>query len=154
MKNRKSLNRTLVFAATLAALGVSVGVPVEPALAAQLPGAEVVRVPRARPVELAFSLVEQPGQTQGTADSSTRRTEIAAFEAYRVQKRGMRNGSKRGMGDGSVRQGTRPGTSMGGPGPGGGSRLKKPGPVGHSRLKNPGSFGRGRLKVPGAAGRH
>jgi hypothetical protein len=99
MKNRKSLNRTLVFSAALAALAVSVDVPVEPALAAQVWAAQVVRVPRARPLELAATAIERVGQKRGMGDGSKHETEIAAFEAYR----------KQGMRDGSVRQGGTPG---------------------------------------------
>jgi hypothetical protein len=84
--HKQSLHKTLAFAATLAALGVSVGVHTEHALAAQLPAAQDDATPRTRPVELAFTLVEQPGQRQGMAD-----------------------GSKQGMGDGSVKQGAHPG---------------------------------------------
>ena len=68
----QSLHKTLAFAATLAALGVSVGVPVEQALAAQVPGAHEDRAARTRPLELAFTLVEQPGQKQGMADGSVK----------------------------------------------------------------------------------
>ncbi|MGA8007286.1 MAG: hypothetical protein WCA17_14415 [Burkholderiales bacterium] len=92
--HKQSLHKTLAFAATLAALGVSVGVPVERALAAQLPDAREDSTPRTRPVELAFTLVERQGQRQGMGDGS---------------KQGMGDGSKQGMGDGSVRQGAHPG---------------------------------------------
>jgi hypothetical protein len=120
----RTVQGVLVLAAAIAALGVSVGVPVEDALAAQLPDAQGDPAPRTRAVEPAFSLIGQPGQRQGAADSSRRRTEIAAYELYR--------GQKRAMGDGSVKQGARPGASM-----------RDPGPAGRSRSKNPGSAGRG-----------
>jgi hypothetical protein len=59
--------------------------------------------------------------------------QIAAYELYRVQKQGMRDGSKQGTGDGSVKQGAHPGTSMKDPGPPG------RGGIGKRSLRGPGS---------------
>jgi hypothetical protein len=122
--HKQPLHKTLAFAATLAALGVSVGVPVERALAAQRPGAQEDSTPRARPVELAFTLVEQPGQKPGMAD-----------------------GSKQGMGDGSVKQGAHPGGVNASQ-----AKIEHKGRAGAVQMKERTGASQLKIKAPGAAG--
>jgi hypothetical protein len=118
VQSRKhSLHKTLAFAATLAVLGVSFGVPVEPAIAARRPAAREDAAPRTRPVELAFSLIEQPGQKQGFADGSKQGFGGGSGKNGRTAspaaKRGIgviapsTDGGKQGFGDGSHTGGTR-----------------------------------------------
>lgn len=80
-----SLNKTLVLAAAVAALGTSVGVPLAHASAPQPPNAHDGGSRSAAPLVLAFTLVEEPAGGKGS--------------------QGAINGpgAKRGMGDGSVR---------------------------------------------------
>lgn len=70
--HKGSMQQTLVFAATLAALGVSVGVPIERALAGQPPGAYEKPGPDASQAKMvrnsragAVQMKERAGATQG-----------------------------------------------------------------------------------------
>ena len=125
MNKSDTLHRTMVFAAALAALGVSVGVPVERALAAQLPDAREDSTPRARPVELAFTLLERQGRQQGMGD-----------------------GSKQGMGDGSVKQGAHPGGVNASQ-----AKIERKGRAGAVQIKARTGASQSKItRIPGAAG--
>jgi hypothetical protein len=122
--NGRSVQRVLAMAAVIAVLGVSLGVPVEPALAAQVWAAQVVRVPRARPLELAATAIERVGQKRGTADGSKqgarqggggKRGIITGLKPGSGGKRGIITGLKRrGAKRGVIITGLKPGEHPGG----------------------------------------
>lgn len=87
----QSLQKTLAFAATVAALGASVGVPVEQALAApqnQTSGSG--------PLLLAFTLVEETGAKKGAQSSAAKSGAVQqkADRGQGAQRWGTRQGKE------------------------------------------------------------
>ena len=100
-----SLHQTLAFAATLAALGASVGVPVEHALAAQLPVVHDDPVLRTPPLEVAFVLVEDQERKQGMGDGSVKPTTSSAGKIGATQEKDRKQtGAKQGKEKASATQ--------------------------------------------------